>query len=550
MELYHYVVVLLFDVVLVIVLLVLVIIARHKGSLSRSRPAVRSQQPHHQRVEDRVVHTDSVIVEPPYGGLCSDVVSCYLESQYCSTQSVGTLRRRPGYKFQPTPREIHRSLLMRISNQLSFSDVKKLTFTCDIPESRWSKLENGYEVFKYLEEQKKLEPGEYDYLAFMLWVIERVDLANKLPPCQPPTEHPLNGPDCRMYLLGNNWKELRCVYTRERVELHKFTTGAGEPILRKTLGELIDRLILAWGMKEPGRNWRLNSPRLDDRVIQTLRVISAFVRAKLEMYPLPDLCKMEDPQARCERYFGEFSQIVNELEWKRPQRDFYMNKNCPHVDPADAVFTHIKKMSGFVFRDNVRCEEIEVAMAHTSVLKAHHRSGWQMLVIIEWLRTLCLLHADSDCEFSLSKDMYIQVLKSIIREHKDNINRVYHLVRPILGEEVMKKVEPLLSSSSNAKPATLPSIWDIKAVALYILFLELAGHAMGCNIDPAQVAKDYTDRYHSEFDAIVREHYVHSRKIAITTIEREIRESEELLRQMHHSSIDYMLPDRLPVAGD
>lgn len=431
---------------------------------------------------------------------------------------------------QLTAVETHRCFLMFLSQKLGDKEVDRLKYTCDIPESRWPEIKEAFHVFKCLEEVNKLNPHNYEYLAHMLGIIGRLDLASQLH-----TEHLIDSLDCRNHWINNYWTEQRHVYIQGRTKLTKFASDRGEPILKRTLKDLVDQLVLAWDMKEPVYSWRVDCNCLDESVSHSLEVLSPFILAKLQMYPLPAFNKMREPQEMCDKYFREFNEVANRLEWNREIRDLCMNRKCPHVEPASAVCTYIKDVCYLVLHDHANHKKIEIATKYSSILEAHFRSGWQMLVVIMWLRSLCLLHVAD----KLDLRKYVNQLTDIVSKHRDNINRVYHLIGPIVGEEVMQKVAPLLEPPTDAEPESSPSIWEIKAVAWYVLILELLGHAMGCSIDPMEVAKRYRDRFQREFESTVIDHYVTS-KMAIQRIEHEVIEGVETLLESHQVSSEYL----------
>ena len=77
--------------------------------------------------------------------------------------------------------DVHRFLLLRISNCLSNAEVQQLLFLCpSIPEASSHKSKEGYKRFRELENQEVQGPKNYSYLIQCLEHIGRIDLAKLL----------------------------------------------------------------------------------------------------------------------------------------------------------------------------------------------------------------------------------------------------------------------------------------------------------------------------------------------------------------------------------
>ncbi len=427
--------------------------------------------------------------------------------------------------------EMHYAFLLHLSERLSREEVEKLMYVCGIPKSLWPELKAGFYVFSELEIRGDLKPGKYCYLANRLQVIGRLDLAG-----------PMRNPDCQFQLISIVWEQKRLKFKTNRIALAEYTRAVGEPKLEETLNDILGGLTLAWRMDRPGCSWRLDLDGLDRSVSDTLKATFAYVLEKLKMYPLPDFQKMKRPLEECKKYYNQFSEAADRMEWNKKLRDRCMRKTCSHIEPATFMYAYIKEASTFVLEQSMTCETIEVANSQSSLLETHFRTGWQFVVLISWLIYLCQQHMDKEYDLKEQVELLWDIISA--QAHKENINRIRHIVLPIVGPKVMNEVGRLLGPPTTTEPEICQPIWTIKAVAWYVLLLELYGLSAGCNINPREIAERYLDVF-GKYKLIVVEHYVRSRKKAIKQIEHGFSEGLQTLRGLPQSSekLAVLLPE-------
>lgn len=89
------------------------------------------------------------------------------------------------------------ALLLKISDQLSESQLAKIKFLCGdmIGKKDMEKIKNGIELFQILSERRKLGPDDMDYLLELLKQIQRQDLVDEVTRFQTCQMSTVNQPD-------------------------------------------------------------------------------------------------------------------------------------------------------------------------------------------------------------------------------------------------------------------------------------------------------------------------------------------------------------------
>ena len=130
-------------------------------------------------------------------------------------------------------------------------------------------------------------------------------------------------------------------------------------------------------------------------------------------------------------------------------------------------------------------------------------SAWAYMLMLQWLAML--VHMARHSKLDLAK--YSGSLVSVVLTHKDHIFQSYEMLVDILGEEVMKLVDPLLQNISTSvrtqgSPYSSNSYNHPNTIlgAFYTFIISLLAQSHGYPIDSTEVGRRLIDVFYNNQD--------------------------------------------------
>ena len=339
--------------------------------------------------------------------------------------------------------DAHRLLLLNISDRLGSEDVERLLFICpSVPYSE--SLKKGYLLFLQLEHQKKLGPGNYQFLSERLRQIGRVDLANMVA-AHMGTVLPYNSAkfNSMQQTLDLLFASKRSYYQSEAVRLTNNHRN-WEAIVTMGFSAISNACKIDKSVTFPELNFGNVGALLQD----TLQVLHTLPDAFFRHLSIMNSSEYVDPRVfgplvqECHESFDEFCTHMGAVQWSGEVRGKLLKMRNSRQDPVGVPAHNACK--SIIDICNVILSEVDME-------RETSRTDQKLFFIesldygflyyghlLGWLAT-CIRLADS-MQLDLSKLQY-DIMKTVAKYREYMIGN-YKILSRILGDQIMKKVLP------------------------------------------------------------------------------------------------------------
>ena len=454
-----------------------------------------------------------------------------------------------GKASQDCSREMYqfRCNLLKVSQSLSEEDVRNLVYIS--PECS-EDVQSGREYFLQLEKKGLLSPSSYDYVLDRLTVVGREDVAIALMEriCQfPHTQRTLcthllarilaSGKEdmavqlmhhkCRVQRLPNefslphqtlllvfNAKEAIC--TRHRTAVAKLCDPTG---LRAEMGELFEvyfhHIILqstkldmeATMYQWPSLSVFEDSGNLGELLRKTLESIFSFTDAScIHVSTIINtksiqLQSIKPSVKACNMAFDNFIQALTDTEWICDAKEDASNhkklRDCPIGTQAQLACQSIADLCEGLSCGRSIEEAEEAAKQDIIIIDSCMYLCWYSTPMLHWMRTIIQMAAS----LRLDLTKYCESIISVAASHREAIVKYHDKFTLILGQDIMKMVDPVLnlskhkvSLSTNAA-ASASDAFDqpeYTTVYMYLYLLQLVALACNSSSNPWELAKCFS----------------------------------------------------------
>lgn len=391
-------------------------------------------------------------------------------------------------KFCP-PNTAHRAFLLHLAEQLTAEDLQKLTYLL-CHDHHHDEL-TAIKFATLLEREQDTTSLKFiDDLSSCLEIIGRIDLARYL--------NSLKAPQAFLSSLSTSQQQLDLKISlllhskHVSYNFHMKALSALEsdhnarrrlliPVM-KTMYQSFSRstiLPLAQDLWVVLQDWN-GVDSIDTLISQSLQKIFDFNQAYMTRVRCihssnePHLEQLQPIHAKCFEAYERFDFIMDAFNWNSEGRnEVRENARCratPFGTPADHACQYIFDLC----QETCRCSEIDRQwkLAEENLQTLHGIFGCCCCnaLVLQWLATLlCLSTSNFGDSNPLDLSKHKDLLLTLVRQMKDNIEALYPLISLVVGDDSLQKVTPLLDTIGISQPTgnrKLLQVPDVNPLAL------------------------------------------------------------------------------------
>ena len=389
-----------------------------------------------------------------------------------------------------SPNVAQRMFLLRLSEQLTSEDLKKLAFLM-CPSHHCDQI-TAFNLANFLEREESITSVRFiGHLSSCLKAVGRADLAQFLDSLMAPqtllsslstSQQQL---DLKIILLFHSKQQSYDFHMRALAKVE-----SDENLRIKLLNPVMKQIYesfncssvlpLAQDLQIAIQNWS-HSDDFDSILGISLLKIVDFNEAYMTRTRLFENSKevrlepLQEINEKCRESYQAFDSLMDLFKWSPEVRN-ELRKNAKHRTtpfgtPADLACQYILELC----QKTCRCSEIhrekQLIEEHLHTLHGIFTCCCCNAIVLQWLATiLCLSTSFSAASNPLDLSKHKDLLFTIVERKKDDITHLYHFISQIVGHDFMQKVTPLLKTIGILQPVEENQLLELPAVNPLTLF--------------------------------------------------------------------------------